>query len=306
MFVGHGLGAFALVAFLATVAGCSRERAIQLGIVAGLFAFVPDVDIVYAPIGLLARSVQTVSPDVFWGTANTVHRGATHSIVIGAILAAAVAAWNIPARVSRIAAVGGFLSIIAIGAVVDGLVNAGVLVVYVATGLAIGEWARRKRSSTGWLFGAALIGLVSHPFGDLFTGGPADFLYPFDIVLVTSRIALHPDPTVHLLAVFLLELGTIWLAIVAYTRLQRISIRRLLRPRAVAGSGYAAAVFVIPTPTIHTALLFVFSILALAIVGVGIPAHPFARHRRSETLVTGLAAVTVGAIAYAAAYGTLG
>ncbi|MCD2200694.1 metal-dependent hydrolase [Halobacterium sp. KA-4] len=146
MFVGHGLGAFALVAFLATVMGCSRERAIRVGIIAGLFAFVPDVDIVYAPIGLLARSIQTVSPDVFWGTANTIHRGATHSLVVGAILAAAVAAWNVPARRSRIVAVGGFLSIIAIGAVVDGLVNAGVLVVYVASGLGIGEWGPPKRS----------------------------------------------------------------------------------------------------------------------------------------------------------------
>ncbi|MFC6976282.1 metal-dependent hydrolase [Halomicroarcula sp. GCM10025709] len=83
MFVGHGLFAFAVVVLLAQWLGVAPRRAVQFGAVAGLFAAVPDVDVVYAPVGLLLRSTATVGPDVFWETANVIHRGPTHSLVMG-------------------------------------------------------------------------------------------------------------------------------------------------------------------------------------------------------------------------------
>nr|WP_225308116.1 metal-dependent hydrolase [Haloarcula sp. CBA1131] len=83
MFVGHALFAFALGGLAAWWLGLSRERAVQLGVIAGLFAAVPDVDIVYAPFGLLVGAAENLTADGFWETANVVHRGPTHSLLLG-------------------------------------------------------------------------------------------------------------------------------------------------------------------------------------------------------------------------------
>ena len=106
MFIGHALLAFALVVGAAERFSVPRERVLQYGIVAGLFAAVPDVDVVYAPVGLLLRSAETLGPDVFWETANVIHRGPTHSLVMGGALAlserAGVATADVRDRVASI------------------------------------------------------------------------------------------------------------------------------------------------------------------------------------------------------------
>jgi len=89
MFLGHALLAFALAVRGARRLSVPRERALRYGVVAGLFAAIPDVDVIYAPVGLALRSAETLGPDVFWETANVIHRGPTHSLVMGGALALA-------------------------------------------------------------------------------------------------------------------------------------------------------------------------------------------------------------------------
>ncbi|MBX0294394.1 metal-dependent hydrolase [Haloarcula nitratireducens] len=305
MFIGHALLAFALVALGARRLDVRPERALQLGAVAGLFAAVPDVDVVYAPVGLLVQSVGTLSPDVFWETANVVHRGPTHSLVMGAVLALAVALWateNQQWRALSLALVG---SLAAVATLVSGVVGGAVVLVFAVAGLGVGAFAAdRLEIAPQPLFAVAAVGLFSHPFGDVFTGGPPPFLYPFDATLVAERVLLHPDPTGHLLAAFAVELGTVWLAVWTFARLSGYQLPALVHPRAALGAGYAAAALLLPAPTLEQSAHFVFSVLAIGVVGA--PVRPF-RHGVDwlETVVTGLAAVTVAAVAYALAYGVL-
>mgnify|MGYP000211546934 CR=1 FL=1 len=303
MFVGHGLVAFAVGALAARRLGVGRDRALQLGAFAALFAFVPDVDIAYAPVGLALQSVQTLDPAVFWTTANVVHRGPTHSLLFGSVLAVGVALLATNRRIGRATGVGVIAGLVAVAGVTDGRAVAGITAIYAIAGVAVAMTARRRGVSAPAVLAVAFIGLLSHPFGDVVTGSPPLFLYPFDAMLVSHRITLHPDPTLHLLGAFLIEIGTVWLGIWTYTRSRDVSIRRLVHPRAGLGTGYSGAAFVIPPPTLHNAAVFVFSILTLSAVGLGLPSHPFTRPVDAlGTIVTGTATVTVAAVAYGVAY----
>jgi membrane-bound metal-dependent hydrolase YbcI (DUF457 family) len=304
MFIGHALLAFALAVAGARRFSVSRERALQYGIVAGLFAAVPDVDVVYAPVGLLMQSVETVGPDAFWEVANVIHRGPTHSLVMAGLLAGAVSLWAVGSRSTRALSVSLVALLVAVGTLFSGLVGGVVVLVFVVSGFVVGEVAGRKGLTPRPLLAVALVGLLSHPFGDLFTGSPPPFLYPFDVVLVAERVALHPDPTGQLLAAFAVELGAIWLAVWTYARLSEVRVATLVSPKASLGAGYAAAALLLPAPTMEQSAHFVFSVLAIGVVGA--PVRPFSRTVDPlRVLVTGLAAVTVAAVAYAMAYGVL-
>ncbi|EMA07582.1 LexA-binding, inner membrane-associated putative hydrolase [Haloarcula vallismortis] len=304
MFVGHALFAFALGALAARWLGLSRERAVQLGVVAGLFAAVPDVDIVYAPFGLLVGAAENLTADSFWETANVVHRGPTHSLVLGAILAAAAGLWATDSRPARTGALSIGVALTALTGALSGPVAALVMLVFGLAVLGVATVAQSRDISPRTVTGLALLGLLTHPFGDLFTGGPPPFFYPFDVTLVAERVLLHPDPTTHLLAAFTIELATVWLAVWTYVHLRGDSLTELVRPRAALGIGYAAAVLFLPAPTLERSAHFVFSVLALGVVGA--PTRPFSDGVDwLETVVTGLAAVTIAALAYAMAYGAI-
>lgn len=304
MFIGHALLAFALAVVAAERFSVPRARALTYGLVAGLFAAVPDVDVVYAPVGLLLRSAETVSPDVFWETANVIHRGPTHSLVMGAILALAVYCFAVGTRPARALSLSLAALLVVVGTLFSGLVGGVVVAVFVCSGFVVGAVATRKDVAPRPLLGAAVLGLLSHPFGDLFTGSPPPFLYPFDVLVVTERVALHPDPTGQLLAAFAVELGAIWLAVLTYARLTDRELPELVSPRASLGAGYAVAALLLPAPTMEQSAHFVFSVLAIGVVGA--PVRPFSREIDApRVVVTGLAAVTVAALAYALAYGLL-
>jgi membrane-bound metal-dependent hydrolase YbcI (DUF457 family) len=304
MFVGHALLAFSLVTLAAERWAVTRERALTLGAFAGLFAAVPDVDVVYAPVGLLLRSVNSLGPDVFWETANVIHRGPTHSLVMGGILAVAVALWASGTNPNRTLSVGIIGALVVVATLFSGAVGGLVVLVYGLGGLAVALLAERFTLSGRDVFTVAFVGLLSHPFGDLFTGSPPPMVYPFDVTLVAERILLHPDPTGHLLAAFGVELAIVWLAVWTYARQRGLTLPELVYPRASLGVGYAVAAFVLPAPTLEQSAHFVFSVLALSVVGA--PVRPFSRGVDwLQTLVTGLAAVTIAAVAYTLMYGLL-
>ena len=111
---------------------------------------------------------------------------------------------------------------------------------------------------------------------------------------------LSADPTVHLLGAFALELAAIWLAIVAFVHLRETRLRSYLRPRAALGASYAFAVLFLPAPTVDWAYPFVFSVLAVGMVG----ALPVRKRLPGgmTAATTGLAGVTVAGLAYGIAY----
>ncbi|RXK51128.1 metal-dependent hydrolase [Halorientalis pallida] len=323
MFLGHGLFAFALVALLGNAVGWSSERALWLGVLAGAFATVPDVDMLYAPIGLLGGANGLLdASEAFWNASAVVHRTVTHSLALGVVAALAYGLVavryrsTVPGR-SRLAAVtaGGTLlvGLVVTAAAVSGGLAAVVVALFCLAGLAVTLVAARRGVAPRLVGTTAVLGLATHPFGDLFTGEPPAMLYPFDVTIFAERVTLHPDPTLHLLGAFAVELATIWLAAYALFTLTDRRFRDHLSPRAGIGAGYAAAALAIPAPTLSTSYPFVFSILPLASVGVlgatrgRMGRSPFRRFRPTVSdwptaLVTGLTAVTLAAAGYTLAY----
>jgi len=326
MFVGHALAAFALVAVVARRLGERPARALTFGVVAALFAAAPDVDIGYALVGVVsglgAGAGALGLADSFWSTGNLVHRAVTHSLVVAPVVALAAAAWVDGRASARVVALALAAGLVAVTTTVSGALGAFVTVAFVAVALALAEGVRRRSDLTPRAaFALALAGLASHPFGDLFTGEPPAFLYPLPVDVVTARVSLSADPTLHLLGAFAVELATIWAAALVWSRLRAerdgrgtrmLDVPRRVDPLAVAGAGYAAGAFLIPAPTLDLSYPFVFTVLAVGAVGIA-PVRirrrgraalspEFARPGAERALFTGLTAVTFAWLGYLLAY----
>jgi membrane-bound metal-dependent hydrolase YbcI (DUF457 family) len=307
MFIGHGLVAFAIVASVASRRGWGADRALFVGVVAGLFGTLPDVDMAYALVGVVGGAEGLISAsDAFWSAAHIVHRGATHSLTMGLVAAGGFAAWR--ARSSRLwlaVSLAILPSIPIAGALAGGPLVGAVLSLFVLAGIGIVEAARRAGFGAQTTLLAALVGLLSHPFGDLLTGAPPALLYPFESAVLAERVTLHADPTMHLLGAFFVELATIWLALFVVSRLRGWNLFPRVRPRATLGIGYGAAVFAIPAPTLTVATPFVLTVLAVGLLGVPMRIR-HAADGRWHVVATALTAVTVAALAYTSAYLVIG
>ncbi|WP_158056440.1 metal-dependent hydrolase [Halorussus halophilus] len=310
MMVGHAMLAFAVAATLGTRLGYSNDRALALGVVAGAFAAVPDVDMVYAFVGVAKVGFGGVwqMTNAFWGSSTVVHRAVTHSLVVGAI--AAVAFAFSPVERGRPIAAILLASLVAVAFFESGLLGATVMFAFVFAGVVVSLLAIEfADAGPRAMLATALVGLLSHPFGDLFTGTPPQFFYPFEWALFADRLALLADPTLNLLAIFLLELSTIWLAGSVYLRLTDQRLATHVDTRAAGGVAYAIAAVVLPAPTLDVSYHFVFSVLAVGVVGVAPRFHPAARPVLSADWndaltwsLTGLAAVSFATVAYTAVY----
>jgi len=271
VFVGHGLLAFALAVFAAEWRGWSSRRALTLGVAAGAFATLPDIDMLYALIAIDGgRFVgDGVTPEVFWDAANAVHRSMTHSLVVAAIAGPALGVWSLrgDARTARAAALVTLAGLVAVAVVVSGSLGGIVMGAFVAGGVAIATACRRRTDlSPGVIGAAAVAGLASHPWGDLLTGQPPQLFYPFGAEVLGGRIVLHADPTIHLLGAFAVELGVIWLAAVAVVVVTDRSWRTFYGPSATLGAAYSVAPLLLLPPTLETSYQFVFSIIAVGVV----------------------------------------
>jgi hypothetical protein len=175
---------------------------------------------------------------------------------------------------------------------------------FALAGLGVGTWAARRGLDARTTAAAALLGLASHPFGDVFTGEVPAFLYPFDATLLAARVGPFADPTLDLLGAFGVELAAVWLGVAVAARLAGTTVRANVSPRAAVGAGYALAALAIPAPTLSVSYHFVFSVVAVGFVGAvpervrGGPELP----DRETAAVTGLVAVTLAVLAYALAY----
>ncbi|AHG04319.1 hydrolase [Halobacterium sp. DL1] len=302
MFVGHATFAFGVIALLALRLGASRERALVLGVFAGLFAAVPDVDMAYAVVGLVAADPTTPSAAVnsFWGASTVVHRAVTHSLVVALPAAAGFAL----APTHRRVAASVLVAMVAAVALVSGPLGVFVVALFAAAGWLVAVGGHRFGVRGKSLFGVALFGLASHPFGDLFTGQPPRLFYPLDVVVFDGRIALSADPTFHLLGAFGVELVAIWVGVVGALALADHRLTDHMDGRAAAGTAYALAVFVMPPPTLDVSYHFVFGVVAVGLVAsVPVPrGRSIPRPTPFNALVTGLTTVTVAGAAYAVAY----
>jgi membrane-bound metal-dependent hydrolase YbcI (DUF457 family) len=303
--VGHAALAFGVAGLVALRAGLPRERALSVAVAAGLFATVPDVDVLYALTGLagtLGADALTAA-DAFWTASTAVHRTMTHSLVVAVPATAAFALWPRDGR-ARLAAAVCSLGLVAVAAGTSGALGAGVMATFVLAGLGVGTWAARRGLDACTVAAAALLGLASHPFGDVFTGEVPAFLYPLDATLLAGRVGPFADPTLDLLVAFGVELAAIWLGVAVAARLADTRLRDHVSPRAAVGAGYALAAVAIPAPTLSVSYHFVFSVVAVGFVGAvpervrDGPKLPD-RHRAA---VTGLAAVTLAVVGYALAY----
>ena len=312
MFIGHGLVAFAFVAGAASLAGWDSKRALAVGLLAGAFGLAPDVDVLYAPVGLIGAGGLLEAEAAFWAAGNVVHRAATHSLLVGAAAAIGAGLWARRTRITRATAAAIGAGIVALG-LADGPLVASILAAFVVVVFALATVGSRHGIAARHVAGAALAGLLSHPFGDLFTGEPPALLYPLDVTLVAERVVLAPDPTLHLLAAFGLEVATMWAAAVVYLHLTDRRLADHVSPHATLGVGFAAAVLLLPSPSLDAPYRFVFGALGVGTVsGVGVrPRNWRALLRRGtgelpltplRAALTGLAALTAALVAYGALY----
>lgn len=313
MFIGHGLVAFALVAGLASLAGWDAQRALAVGALAGAFGLAPDVDILYAPVGLVGTSGLLEAEAAFWAAGNVVHRAVTHSVLVGGAAALAAGLWAVRATASRALAAAIGVGLVALGAL-DGALTAAIMVAFVAAVLGLAHIGARRGLRAPAVGAAALAGLVSHPFGDLFTGEPPALLYPLDVTLVAEHVVLHPDPTMHLLAAFALELSTMWAAAFVYLHVTDRRLADHVSPQATLGLAFAGAVVFLPAPSLEEPYRFVFGALGVGMVsGVGVDPrrwraalfgsdHDTPPLPALDVAMTALAALSTALIAYAAVY----
>ncbi|MFC7046427.1 metal-dependent hydrolase [Halobacteriaceae archaeon GCM10025711] len=300
MFVGHAALAFGAAALVARGFGRSRRDALALGVVAGLFATVPDVDMVYAVVGLVSVGLADVwtMTGAFWGHSTVVHRAITHSLVFAVPAAAAFTLW--PTR--RVLALAVLAGLVAVSFAVSGVLGAAVMLAFAAAGVLVSEAAAWFTGADGRaLFGASLLGLASHPFGDVFTGSPPQFLYPFDATLLAARVAPFPEPTLNLLTAFGAELAAIWFGVLVFAWLTERDPFAHVNPRAVAGVAYVVAVPFVPAPTFDVSYQFVFSVLSVGFVGA-MPQVDLDLPDAMTAVTTGLAAVTLAVVAYTAVF----
>ncbi|QFU83722.1 metal-dependent hydrolase [Natronorubrum aibiense] len=327
MFVGHALFAFAVAALVADWRGWERRPALLVGAVAGAFATIPDLDVAYALVGLLewrALGGDLGAPAAFWGASRVVHRSVTHSLVVGAVAASAfgflavrVRSQSGRARVAHIAGLSILATLVGVALVWSGPLAAFVMALFAVGGIVVTRGtARLSRLAPSTVAIAALWGLWSHPWGDLLTGSPPDWLFPFGAPVLESRLVLHPDPTLHLLGAFAVELATVWFALAVGYRLTGRSILTSVDRRAAVGAVYGVAALAVTPPTLEVSYHFVFSILGVGLLCSVAPetaslVRPRSRLRSRvvpafestlEVALTALAAVTIALFAYLAVY----
>ncbi|UTF54420.1 metal-dependent hydrolase [Natronosalvus rutilus] len=330
MFVGHALFAFAVAALVAEWRGWESRRALAIGVVAGLFAAIPDVDVAYALVGLAKWNLgdgALGASTAFWDASRTVHRTATHSLIVGIVAASAFGLLairrsrpgSVRAHLAHTAGAGLLAALMVVAFAASGPVAAFVMALFAIAGavVALGT-ARTTTFSPATVALAALWGLLSHPWGDLFTGEPPAWLFPFATPALESRVLLHPDPTLNLLGAFAIELGVIWLALLTYARLADRDPLAALDRRAAAGAAYGVVALVSTPPTLDMSYHFVFSILGAGFLcGVvregtvpGIHGLIPRRWRTSsgvfDIAVTALTGVTIALLAYVAVYALVG
>jgi len=310
MIAGHALLAFALGAALARRWRPPRD-ALAVGYVAGAFALVPDIDLAFSALAVLRVANGAAPLDAFWDAGLLAHREVTHSLVLGPVVALAAVrvagdgAWERGAGAVALAALTAWVWLAA------GPFAGVATLLYVGAAAGVALVGRRHVDNRA-LLGAALIGLWSHPPGDLFTGTPPHLLYPLGPQLVTERIPLAADPTLNVVGVFGLELAVAWAATAVLASIQGWHLRRLVSPIATVGLVGAVLPARLPAPaSLGDPYAFAGSMLAIGAVATvvtaaagprGLAVVPGRADLRARAWGTGLTTATIAGVAFALAH----
>lgn len=323
MYLGHCLLAFSLAVLLARWRGLDRRRTLLVGVGGGLFGAVPDVDMWHTAYVVARAGPTNVFPttEYVWPNSWVVHRTLTHSLVTGGLVVLVVALFAVARRdreeaprrrmVGSVGA-GALLvtSLVAVSLPTDELLGTVTMALFVAAALAVARWLLVRGVGATWVAGAAAVGILSHPFGDLWMGTPPAFLYPLSADPPIERVYFAADPTFNLLTAFGLEVALGCLAVIAALRTTGRPIREVIHPASALGLAYASAAAFVPPPTFRLAYGFAAGLVLVgAAVGLLAVAHrvPSPRTRQGDALATWAATATVTAlcclIGYAVAYG---
>ncbi|MFC4357645.1 metal-dependent hydrolase [Halobium salinum] len=324
MFVGHEFLAFALAGALARVRGHDPTTAHGLGLVAAVAALLPDLDVVYGLVSYVAAVLDgaPLGWDAFWVVTNDLHRVVTHPLPVLCCVAVVFAGGagigrtlRVDGRPTLVAAAVGTVGVGGLAAVarfsrpvldwvgVDGaLVLAGFAASVLLVGVVVG---RRTDLPLPALVGAGTLGLLEHPFGDVFMAAPPPLLAPVGPDLLTGRVVFAADEAVNLLAVLFVEVATVWAGLLVALRLDGRRLEDVIDWRVGLGVGYAPVALALPRPTMADAHVLGFTVVPLAaLVGLsalfGATGPP--KERALRAVVTGLATLTVAAAASLVVY----
>lgn len=284
MFVGHFAIPFLLLYFLLdTYTELNQSQIITFCIISGIYGLVADLDIVFAFVETILVIVNTgnISIDKFWDISRNFHRQSTHSLFVGtlSIIGIVIQSTYIDDSTNPYDNIGfDFIISIAVGSLIGfltGTLARGILVsgLFVFCVLSITRAILFQISFNKHIvFVSAVIGILSHPFGDIFTGAPPEFFYPlYEINL--ERIVLFTNETLNLSVLFLFESLLVVLLILVYANGKNITLNMIrITPLAAVISGLIIS-YVIPSPSINNPYQFVSSILVLTIAYIFITSY---------------------------------
>ena len=299
MIIGHFFLAFALTAIIGKYLEIEDQRLIKLGFLAALIALIPDVDIVFAFSEILTLGSGFYEfTDSFWTASEATHRGLTHSLVIlGAVSSGLITYHRTGSKLFASVLLTGFTA----AALTQGLFSAATMAMFIALGLLLTE--KIGRNFTPREFGLTVItGLIIHPFGDVFTGTPPEFLYPLGLSLMESRIILNTDPVINLLAILLIELSTALLAIKKYSDLKGLKIWDELRYIPLLGVFFVIPGLFIREPTMSTSYQMVGGLIVFAAAAVFLVRLLDGRDNRFALAVNIAVTSVISTISYLAYY----
>lgn len=313
MYLGHSFLAFAVVVTAGHLLDLDRRRVLVLGGLAAGYGLLPDVDVWRTLYVFLRSGPDDVFPTEqhVWAHSWVVHRALTHSVLTGGTAAIvsglAVRASGGDSTRARIGAATAIalaaavlLAFAARSAGTAGLVTVG-LFLGGAVGLAVA--GSRRGATTGGVAAVAAVGLLAHPFGDLWMGRPPALLAPVVSEPPLGEATLSSDPVLHFLAAVAVELALLGACVHLLCALGGRRVREYLSPLALVGVGYAAVLGRVPPPTFAEAYQFSTGLFGLS-VAVAILAGRLGRGDGplGRGFVTGVAAFALGLAAYAAAY----
>lgn len=264
MIVGHSFLAFVIAAFvLWRFTDVEPEKIIAMSAFAGLFALVPDIDIIYAwkEIVLLFSSGFTNFADSFWATSSLTHRGVTHTLLAGTVGATAFSMyfWRQKRHVALLSAGMLFMTGLLIGTGLEAVL----MLAYAGLGLLLTRLAS-EHMDLGEFAAVSAFGLLSHPFGDIFTGVPPQMFFPFTPGILETRIFFFQAPVLNLLAVFSIELSLMAAGLAVYSMVSGANILQRLHPAVMGGFLFGLVAPFIPPPTLGSPYVFVSSLVGLS------------------------------------------
>lgn len=267
MIVGHAFLAFIISALAGFYWGKEPKQCILIGFFGLLFALLPDVDILFAwkEVLVILKSGVFGFVEAFWDASRNFHRGISHSLVTLLLAQVSFLAYRKFEQRSLLAFTP--ISLTVFGYLLSGIPAAAVLGVFSLLGAFVTHHSREFLSLPEFAL-ASGAGLLTHPFGDIFTGTPPDFFFPLDFPVIGSRVVLNADPVLNLFSVFFIELSTVFAAFAVFTFLRRESLVSMLHPASLLGLGYAPLYFLIPDPTLSNSYRFVFSSVGLGLLSV--------------------------------------